>query len=459
MPRPQRYPDLAELRIAGEVVTPQDARYEHARLAWNLAVDQRPALIAFPESVNDVIETMCYARANGMRVAAQGTGHGAVPLGPLDNTLLVKTSRMRGVEIQPRAQIARAEAGVEWQEVVAAVAEHGLLALHGSSPDVGVVGYTLGGGIGWLARKHGLAANSVTAIELVTPDGVLRRVDADNEPDLFWALRGGGGNFGIVTAIEFRLYRYTKAYAGWLWWPIERAGEVLQAWRRWTQAGLPGEITSVSRIMQFPPALQMPDHLRGKSFVVVEAAYMGDEESGAELLRPLRELEPVLDTFAVVPVQELAHLHQDPPHPVAGAADGMLLRELTAEAVDELVRVAGPEGRSPLLSVELRHLGGALAVALPENGVASPVDAEYAMNAVGTAGTEEDKLRVEMHVERVQDALAPWEAGTTHWNFTEKRVDPQAFFSRHTVQRLRRVKAMYDRSHTMHANHEIAPTP
>ncbi len=454
---PRRYPDLAQLRISGEIVTPQDAGWNSARLAWNLALDQRPALIAYPESPNDVIEIVRYARANGMRVAAQGTGHGAVALGPLENTVLIKTSRMRRVDIQPQARIARGEAGVEWQEVVAPAAEHGLLALHGSSPNVGVVGYTLGGGMGWLARKHGLAANSVTAIEIVTPDGVLRRVDRDNDPDLFWALRGGGGNFGVVTAIEFRLYPYTEAYAGWLFWPIERAGEILHAWRRWTQSGLPEEITSVGRILQFPPIPEMPEPVRGKSFVVVEAAYMGDQESGEELLRPLRELEPAMDTFAVVPVTALADLHQDPPHPVPGAGDGMLLRELTVDAVDALVKVAGPESRSPLLSVELRHLGGELAVARPENGALSSLDAEYAMSAVGIAGTEEDKLRVELHVERVQDALTPWEAGTTYWNFTEKRVDEQAFFPRHTVQRLRRVKAMYDASNVLQANHEIAP--
>jgi UDP-N-acetylenolpyruvoylglucosamine reductase len=454
---PLRYPDLAQLRIAGEVVTPQDAGWDSARLAWNLAVDQRPALIAYSESPNDVIEIVRYARANGMRVAAQGTGHGAVALGPLENTVLIKTSRMRRVDIQPQARIARAEAGVEWQEVVAPASEHGLLALHGSSPDVGVVGYTLGGGMGWLARKHGLAANSVTAIEIVTPDGVLRRVDRDNDSDLFWALRGGGGNFGVVTAIEFRLYPYTEAYAGWLFWPIERAGEILHAWRRWTQSGLPKEIASVIRILQFPPIPEIPEPVRGKSFVVVEAAYMGDQESGEELLRPLRELEPAMDTFAIVPVTALADLHRDPPHPVPGAGDGMLLRELTVDAVDALVKVAGPEGRSPLVSVELRHLGGELAVARPENGALSSLDAEYAMSAVGIAGTEEDKLRVELHVERVQDALAPWEAGTTYWNFTEKRVDEQAFFPRHTVQRLRRVKARYDASNVIQANHEIAP--
>jgi UDP-N-acetylenolpyruvoylglucosamine reductase len=454
---PNRYPDLAQLQIAGEVVEPDDAYWDVARLAWNLAVDQQPALIAYPESANDVIEIVRYARANGMRVAAQGTGHGAVALGSLENTVLVKTSRMCGVEIQPKARIARAEAGVEWQEVVAPAAEHGLLALHGSSPDVGVVGYTLGGGMGWLARKHGLSANSVTAVEIVTPDGVLRRVDRDNDSDLFWALRGGGGNFGVVTAIEFRLYPYREAYAGWLFWPIERAGEVLHAWRRWTQAGLPEEITSIGRILQFPPIPEMPEPVRGKSFVVVEAAYVGDEQSGAELLRPLRDLEPVMDTFAVVPVTALAHLHQDPPHPVPGASDGMLLRELPVDAVDALVKVAGPGARSPLLSVELRHLGGELAVARPENGALSSLDAEYAMFAVGITGTAEDKLRVEQHVERVQDALAQWEAGTTYWNFTEKRVDEQAFFSRHTVQRLRRVKSTYDSSNVLQANHEIAP--
>src|SRR5687767_10118689 len=197
-------PDVSALRarMTGHAVTPADPEWDVARQAWNLAVDQRPAIVALPESADDVVAVVRYARAHGLRIAAQGTGHNAGPLGPLDGTVLVKTSRMRGVTVDPDARTVRVDAGVLWQEATNAAAEHGLAALAGSSPDVGVVGYSLGGGISWLARKHGIGANQVTAIELVTADGRFVRADAENEPDLFWALRGGGGAFGVVTAIE-----------------------------------------------------------------------------------------------------------------------------------------------------------------------------------------------------------------------------------------------------------------
>ena len=172
-----------------------------------------------PTTAGDVAATVKFAREHDLRVAPQGTGHGAAALGPLTDTILIKTTRMRGVAIDPVARIARAEAGALWMDVTAAAAEHGLAALAGSSPDVGVVGYTLGGGIGWLGRRHGLAANSVTAIEAVTMDGQIVRASADVEPDLFWAMRGGGGNFAIVTAIEFALYPIAEVYAGVLFFP------------------------------------------------------------------------------------------------------------------------------------------------------------------------------------------------------------------------------------------------
>ena len=200
--------DVRPLRelLDGEVVSPRDEWWDEAREAWNLAVDQRPALVVFPESVPDVVATVAFAREHGLRVAPQSTGHNAGVLGDLSGTILLKTSRMRGVEIDPFGRTARTEAGVIWIEVVEAAAEHGLAALAGSSPDVGVLGYTLGGGLSWLARKHGIGANSVTAIEGVTASGEFFRTDRDNEPDLFWALRGGGGSFAIVTAIEFDLF-------------------------------------------------------------------------------------------------------------------------------------------------------------------------------------------------------------------------------------------------------------
>src|SRR6266498_987435 len=227
-------------------------------------------------------------------------------------------------------------------EVTQAAAEHGLAALAGSSPDVGVVGYSLGGGLSWLARKHGLATNSITAVELVTADGRLVRADADNEPELFWAVRGGGGNFGVVTSIDFRLYPIT---------------EVLTAWQEWTET-VPDEMTSVGRLLNIPPLPEVPEPLRGRSVVVVEAIYIGDEAEGAELLAPLRALAPEIDTVAIMPASALQTLHMDPEEPVPGIGDGMMLDRLTPEAIAKLVDVVGPD--SPLLSVEVRHLGGEL---------------------------------------------------------------------------------------------------
>jgi FAD/FMN-containing dehydrogenase len=219
--------------IAGQVFVRGEAGYDQGRQAWNLAMDQRPAIVVQAESAADVAQAVRYARAHGMRIAPQGTGHGAEPLEPLDGAMLLRTTHMRQVRIDPSARTARAEAGAVWTDVTVPAGQYGLAALAGSSPNVGVTGYTLGGGLGWLARRYGLAANSVTAAELVTPGGDLVRADAGHEPDLFWAVRGGGG-VGVVTALEMRLYPVRELYAGDLFFPIARAAEVLHAWREWT---------------------------------------------------------------------------------------------------------------------------------------------------------------------------------------------------------------------------------
>src|SRR6188508_1985488 len=233
------------------LVFPGQPGWHDARRAWNLAVDQRPAAVALPETVDDVVDVVEHARLVGLKVAVQGTGHGAGA--PLDGTLLVNTSRMTGVEIDPVTRVARVAAGTIWADVVDAAVPHGLTALHGSASDVGVVGYSLGGGVGWLARKHGLSSSSVLAAEVVTASGEVVRADPETNADLFWALRGGGGSFGIVTEVEIALFPVTEAYAGWLVWPMERAAEVLGAWAEWTKDA-PDEVTSVGRLLQVPPA-------------------------------------------------------------------------------------------------------------------------------------------------------------------------------------------------------------
>ncbi len=356
---------------ATELIMAGEARWDTARAAWNLAIDQRPAMVARPGGADEVAAVVKFAGENGLRVAVQAEGHSAGALsGVGEDTLLLKTGRMIGAEVDVESRRARVGAAAKWRDVSALASPRGLAALSGSSAEVGIVGYTLGGGQGWLARKHGLACNSVIAAEVVTADGKLVRADREHEPDLFWALRGGGGNFGAVTALEFELYPAAELYAGMFAWPWDRTADVLHTWRDWVPS-LPDELTTWARILQVPPLPDIPEPVRGRQLVVVEAAYLGAEEPGCELLRPLRDLGPELDTFAPVPPAVLSQLHMDPEDPVPFTGSGQLLDELPPAAIDAIVEAAGPGSGSPLLSLELRQLGGALRDT-PPNRARSP---------------------------------------------------------------------------------------
>ncbi len=439
------------------ILTPADPGWGDARQAWNLAVDQHPAAIALPESAADVVAAVSFARERGLRVAAQGTGHGVASLGDLADTLLVKTSRMRRVTIDPVARTAWAEAGIVWLEVAEAAAGHGLAGLAGSAPGVGVVGYTLGGGMGWLGRCYGLSANNVQAIELVTADGRLVRADACHETDLFWALRGGGGSFGVVTAIELRLFPVTDVYAGLLWWPADAASDVLHAWRELTQGDVPDEFTTSARLMNFPPVQEIPERIRGRSFVVVDVIHLGAPVEADALLAPLRALRPATDTVGMIPAPALCHLHMDPEQPSSGAGDGALLAALPAEAIDRIVRVAGPGTGSPLVAVELRQIGGEMSRARPNNGAVAAYDAGYALFAGGPAPTPQAVRAVESAAADLISAMSPWAARQMYLNLAETRRDPASFWTPLAYDRLRRVKAVVDPDDMIRANHPIPP--
>jgi FAD binding domain-containing protein len=463
--RTEAQPAASDLRsldaaIAGAIVGPADPGWDAARQAWNLAVDQRPAAVALPQTVEDIVAIVDFARKHGLRIAPQGTGHNAGPLEhQLANSILVKTERMRAVEIDTQNRRARAEAGALWMDVTVRAAEHGLAAMAGSSPDVGVVGYTLGGGVSWLSRRYGLAANSVTAVELVTADGAHIRADGDHHPDLFWALRGGGGSFGIVTAIEIELRPIAHVYAGAMFWPQDQAREVLQAWREWTQQELPDEVISVGRVVNVPPFPEIPEFLRGRSFVVVEVVYLGEQGEGAKLTAPLRALGPEIDTCATIPAAALSHLHMDPDHPVPGRGDGMLLGDLSVGAIDAFVGAATGESASALLSVEIRQLGGAIARSAPEHGALGSIPAPYAVYAVGTTPTPEHRVEVEAQVARVQAALSPWDASHHYMNFSDRPIDSRMLYPRvYTYHRLQAIKATYDPVDMIQSNHPIPPS-
>ena len=439
--------------IAGAVLVRGDHGYDEARRSWNLAVDQRPVAVVLAESSADVTRAVQFARARGMRIAPQGTGHGAESLESLDDALLLRTARMRRVDIDPAAGTARAEAGALWQDVTVPAGEHGLAALAGTSPDVGVTGYTLGGGIGWLARRYGLAANSVTAAEIVTADGRLTRADARHEPDLFWAVRGGGGSVGVVTALEMMLYPVRELYAGALFFPLDRTSEVLHAWREWTDT-VPDEVTSVGRILRLPPLPEVPELLRGRDFALVEAACLGGAAAGAEIIRPLRELGPQIDTFAMMPAPALARLHMDPGQPVPAQGDGALLADAPAAAIDAVAALAGD---TPLATVEIRHLGGALARAASGGGAQPSVDAKYAMFAAGFTPTPELADAVRAHAQAAKEALAPWHASYDYYNFVETPAGASALLPRDSYQRLQKIKAAYDPDQAIIASHPVWP--
>lgn len=441
------------------VVLPDDPRYDEARSSFNLLVDQRPAAVAFPSDAREVADAVALARRLGLRVAPQATAHNQAPLGDMSDLLLVNVSRLQEVRVDPGARSVRVGAGVKWDRVAPRLSAHGLAGLHGSSPDVGIAGYSLGGGMGWLARKHGLQTNAVTALELVTADGELMRVDAQHEPDLFWALRGGGGNFGIVTAIEFDVVELEELYAGAFFFPFERAAEVLHTWNA-MRPGLPEEFMSWASLLHFPPIPDVPAFARGRSYAVVMAAFLGSAAEGAALLQPLRRLGPQRDTFATVPPVVLGDLAMDPLDPVPFQSTSALLDELPPEAIDALLAAAGPEsGRGPTVTMlQLRQMGGALSRATPGAGARATLPGDISMFALGAVLDEPMHEAVDSALTDLDAALAPYRGG--HYpNFVEEPADASAFFDPATWARLRAVKAVYDPDDVFQGNHYIPPAP
>jgi FAD/FMN-containing dehydrogenase len=442
-------------KMRGRVVTASDPDWDATRRVFNLAMDLRPAAVALPRDAKDVIAAVAFARASGLRVAPQATGHNADAHGALEDTLLVDVRELQEVSIDAPARRVRVGAGVKWQRVSPELSGHGLAGLHGSSPDVGVAGYSLGGGMGWLARKHGLQANSVTAIELVTAEGRLARVDQEHEPDLFWALRGGNGNFGVVTAIEFAAYPVERLYAGVMFFPFERASEVLHAWTELVPT-LPDEMMSWASLLQFPDAPFVPEPVRGGSFTVVYGAFLGGEREGEALLRPVRELGPAMDTFALVPPAALGDMAMDPPDPLPFRITAALLSDLPRAGVDELVAAVGPESGSPLAMVELRQLGGALARRTPGAGARATLPGTLSLVALGVPEDEASDNSVRTYLGSLDRAVLPYNVGD-YPNFVMEPTDAGRFFDADTWARLREVKALYDPTDLFKGNHHIPP--
>jgi hypothetical protein len=445
------------LPLDGRLVLPSDDGYDDARQGWNLAIDQHPAAVAEAASVADVQAVVRHARAAGLRVAPQATGHGAeaLALDALRGAILLKTAALDAIAIDPAARTATVGAGVTAGALAAAAGEHGLAPVLGLAPSVGVAGLTLGGGLGWLSRTHGLAANNVVALEAVTADGELVRADAATDADLFFALRGGGGRGAIVTQLTVALHAIDEVSAGMIAWPAERAPEVLEQVRR-AALDAPECFSLVFRVLSLPPIDAIPEPIRGRRIAAVIAAHIGPQADGERLMAPLRGgPEVLLDGFGPVAPADLVRVAGDPEDPGPARGDGLLLKDLTPDTVETVTRLVADDALEALGVFEVRQLGGALArPAADGHGAHASIDAGWAFFAGGFAGDDGSRTAVEAALADVRERLAPHAAPRVLLSSSGGGIDPSTGFAPGVWDRLVAIRNAYDPDHLLLSNHD-----
>ncbi|TGB39239.1 FAD-binding oxidoreductase [Mycolicibacterium peregrinum] len=399
--------------VAAPVALPGEAGYERAT-PWNAAAVVEPAAVVLAATAYDIANTVGFAAARGYRVAVQATGHGAMVVAP--DTILVLTSEMTGVTVDPVARTARVAAGATWQQVLDAAAPHGLAGLGGSAPSVGVVGFLTGAGIGPLVRTFGLSSDYVRSFELVTGAGELLRATPEENAELFWGLRGGKSTLGIVTSVEIDLLPIAEFYGGAVYFDGADAGVVLREWAGWC-ADLPESVSTSIALQQLPPMPGVPEPLAGRLTVAVRYAAVGDFAEAERLLAPMRAVAtPVLDTVAVMPYAAIGAVHADPVDPMPIFEHHTLLRELTAETVEVLLAAAGPDSGSVQTIVEVRMLGGALAREGRHRSAFCHRDAAFAVSTIGVLAPPMADAVVPQAGALIV-ALSPWSSGGQLANF------------------------------------------
>lgn len=456
---PVQQEDAAALvtAVEGSVLLPGDAGYDDERAVFNLNHELVPAVIVVAQSAADVQAAVAFAAGQHRPVLVKTTGHQIVGTAP--GAVLITTHRMNDVAIDAVGRTARVGAGAIWGQVVQKAAEAGLAPLNGSSPTVGVSGYTLGGGHSpTLGRSHGYAADHVRSLDVVTADGELRHVDAESDPELFWALRGCKGNFGVVTALEFDLFPVSRLYGGGIYFPGKRMADVLRAWTAW-HPNTPETMISSFAALRLPPLPEVPEPLRDVFTVSLRIAYTGTAEDGERMIAPLRAVAPaVLDTVADMPYAEVAPIYNEPTDPVPYYERGVMLREFPAEAQDKMVELVGPDSNTAMLMAELRALGGAWdrEPAVP-NAVATR-GLPYLLLGVQVGPLSEEQ-RLKESVAALLDGMEPWQGDRRMVNnlAPEEATDAVAIYGPERYERLARVKKTYDPTNMFRINHNVVP--
>ncbi|WP_405586990.1 FAD-binding oxidoreductase [Streptomyces sp. NBC_01092] len=451
-------PDLFALsEIHGPVLRPGDDGYADEVTGFNLAALHTPEVVVGATSADDIVTALRWATATGTPVAVQATGHGANF--PISHGLLINTARMTDVRVDPAKRLATVAAGAKWRDVLEAAAPHGLAALAGTSTDAGAVGYTLGGGLPVLGRTYGYASDLVRSFQVATPDGTLRESDPDHEPELFWALRGGKGNVGVVTSMTCDLLPLTTILGGGVYYPGEHAEAVLRTWTDWTRT-LPDEMCSAFTLLRLPPIPEIPEPLRGGFWARVAIAWPSDPAEGERLLAPIRAAAPVtVDTVEEMPYTALDRIHMEPQDPLPARESCALLRDLTPEALRTFLSQAGPEVPDyPILMVELRHLGGALARPARQEDAICARDASYILETVGVLTTPPTAEAIEQATTSLHEAMSPYGTGHTMINLhgTPGNTEDRArAWTPETLDRLRKDKSTYDPANLLSFGHTV----
>jgi FAD binding domain/Berberine and berberine like len=456
---------LGELQadVHGPVFTMGTPGYEDEVAVFNMAVQHQPAIAVGATTASDLCAAVTFASRHGLNLAVLNTGHGPSVAADAD-TLMITTRRMRNINIDAENSSARVEAGVRFGQLVEAAAPYGLAPLSGSSPGVGVVGYTLSGGASsTMGRKYGWASDHVSAIDVVTADGQTRRASAQCESDLFGALLGGRSNFGIVAAMEFALFPVTKLYAGALFYSGEHIMQVLEAYRKLT-ASAPDELTTGFALLNFPPLPSLPPFTQGKLTIAVRVSYIGDSDAGAGLIESLRKAAPILaDTVADIPYTQFGSITNDPTDPAPAVEHFGLLRELNRDTVDAIVRAVGPESGSSINIVDIRHLQGAFSRPASFWNAVGARDAAFAMFGLTVVPPGQEVSHFRQSGRELFEALSPWlhdKASPCFMGPSDATVDgTRRAYDPNIYDRLRVAKRHYDPHNRFRLNHNIPPHP
>ncbi len=448
-----------ERRLRGELLRPGAENYEEARQVFNAAIDRRPELVARCRTTEDVVGAVEHAVAEDLPVCIRAGGHSLAGFGVADDALMIDLSTMRDVRVDPQARVARVRGGATWRDLEAVASLSGLAASAGAIDRTGVAGVTLGGGYGWLHRRHGLACDNLLSAEVVLADGQVVRASAEQHPDLFFALRGGGGNFGVVTELELRLNPLREAFAGFVLHPAERAPDLLRLYRE-TCRDAPDELTLAVALITLPPLPFVPEPLRGETALMLRAAFLGDAAEGARLLAPIRQYgPPALDTFAPADVSALQRSAGETIPPRAhGAATGEWLGELDDATIEGLVR-AQREARSPQSAIVLVQMGGAVAgVSAGETAFAFR-HATHALEVLAHWSEDEDPRPHLEWMHAARGAVASSSLGACYVNFLgeEGHDRVRAAYGPDTYHRLAAIKQAVDPANRFRFNQNIPP--